>query len=132
MEELWREFKSQEIPMGQYEVIECIRNFDGTKITLESDEHRIILSFNFVDAFRICDEGRRIRTYNEISEIQKYREEFIGNPVYLVEKSEFIKWILVESAGFCIDVKHYAIATMNDIVDIITSDEPTLVISRIK
>ncbi|WP_375180209.1 hypothetical protein [Enterococcus rotai] len=84
------------------------------------------ITFGFVDSLRITDEGRRIRTYNEIESIQKYRENFIGNPLYKVEQSEYFEWIKKESAGFSTDLEHYAIITENDLIDVLSTFPPTI------
>ncbi len=128
MKEKWIEYLSDVIPSGKYEVIKILQDCNGTIINLDSKERQLIVKFNFVDALRICDEGRRIVTYNEIIDIQKYRENFYGNPLYEVKNSSFCEWLIFESSGFCVDVKHYVILTINHIIDIITSETPEILI----
>ncbi len=76
----------------------------------------------------MSDEGRRIVTYNEIEAIQKYRKDFYGNPLYVVENSQFSNWIAFESAGFFIDLNHYVIITIDHIVDILSFQSPEITI----
>ena len=131
MQEQWSVYAEGTIPVGQYEVLEVLQNSEGTMIILESERNKVIIKFDFVDALRICDEGRRIKTYNVIEGIQEYRKDFLGIPLYLVKNSEFGKWIEEESAGFYIDSFHYAVITINEIVDIITSSSPEVVVSEL-
>lgn len=126
MQENWFVYGEKEISIDCYEVIEIIQNSDGTRIKLDGEKHHIEIEFGFVDSLRTTDEGRRIRTYNEIDAIQTYRENFIGYPLYKVENSEYIQWIEKESAGFCIGVSHYTVMTENDIVDVISSFPPKI------
>ena len=60
---------------------------------------------------------------------EKYNDKlyFRKNPVYKVENSLLIKWILIESCGFYseTDLAHYCIVTEQDVVDIISMCEPT-------
>lgn len=129
MIEKWKKYEENLLPDGQYEIIEVSQNMEGTTILLESESRKIIIKFGFVDALRACDEGRRIRTYNEVEELQSYRTNFVGSPLYLVEDSKFCKWISEESAGFCVDSLHYAVVTMNDIVDVLSSAPPEIIVS---
>lgn len=131
MKEEWVQYDINIIPKDLYEVTSVIQDCNGTVIELEGEHFRMRIKFGFVDAIRVCDEGRRIRTYNEVDEIQIYRENFIGNPIFLVNNSEFNNWIIRESMGIYTDLKHYSIITMNDIVDIISSFPPEINISNL-
>ncbi len=129
--EKWYAYSLDMLPNGRYEVVKILQDANGTFIKLESEEeNKIIIKFNFVDALRVCDEGRRIVTYNETLAIQKYRENFFGNPIYYVENSELCKWLSLESAGFCVDVKHYVIITINHMIDIVTSEAPEIILDN--
>ncbi|WYJ99804.1 hypothetical protein A5821_000881 [Enterococcus sp. 7F3_DIV0205] len=126
MLEKWREYNQTDVPKDTYEVSEVVQNSEGTVIKLMGEKNNMNITFGFVDSLRITDEGRRIQTYNEIESIQKYRENFIGNPLYKVEQSEYVAWIKKESAGFCADVDHYVIITENDLIDILSTFPPTI------
>lgn len=124
--EHWIEFNLEEIISDDYEVYEICRNEQGTLIRLSGLENELHLCFNFVDSLRFTDEGRRIATYNDVMELQKYRSTFKGNPLFIVRDSEYIKWLNTESAGFIGKVEHYAIVTRNDIVDIVSDTPPRI------
>lgn len=126
MGEKWIEYNKNKIMRGAYEVIEVVQNAKGTKIQLESETHTIIVMFEFVDAIRICDEGRRIKTYNECNGIQEYRKDFYGNPIFIVGNSEFNAWIIEESVGIYTNLSHYAIVTQNDIIDVLSAQPPEI------
>lgn len=82
MLEKWHEYNQTDVPIDTYEVSEVIQNSEGTVIKLMGEKNNMDITFGFVDSLRITDEGRRIRTYNKNESIQKYRENFIGNPLY--------------------------------------------------
>lgn len=129
MVEKWKKYKENIIPEAQYEITEILQNAGGTSVTLESERKKIVIKFGFVDALRACDEGRRIKTYNDVDELQNYRGNFIGSPLYLVDDSLFCKWIVEESVGFYTDSLHYAVVTMNDIIDVLSSEPPEIIVS---
>lgn len=132
MKEKWIEYKESDTPKGIYEVTEVLQNAEGTKIQLESDTYRVIIIFEFADAIRICDEGRRIKTYNECEGIQNYRKDFFGNPIYRVYNSTFNQWIIEESVGIYTNLSHYSIVTQNDLIDVISAQPPEIKVVSVK
>lgn len=130
MNEKWMNCTEFDIPKDKYEVSEVTQNSEGTKILLGGLQNDVLVDFGFVDSLRITDEGRRIRTYDEVIDIQDYIKSFVGNPIFKVENSEFVKWIDLESCGSLIDITHYAIITENDIVDIISSFPPKVIMKE--
>ncbi len=117
----------ENLPHDRYEVGEVLQNSDGTKIVLEGLSHIVTVSFGFVEALCVYDEGRRIESYHQIPEIQAYRKaDFEGNPLYIVESSEFMNWHMKESCGFAFDDLHFAIITENDFLDIAAPFPPKI------
>ena len=131
MTEKFNEYNLEKIPKDKYELIRTVQDCEGTVIILEGYKYKLNIKFGFVDALRICDEGRRIKTYNEVKGIEEYRKDFNGIPIYTVSNSKFYKWIVDESIGFYTDCTHYVVITINDIVDIISSEPPSITISNI-
>lgn len=132
MKEAQYKIYKEDLPHDRYEVAEVLQNSDGTKIVLEGFSHVVTVSFGFVEALCRCDEGRRIESYHKISEIQAYRKaDFEGNPLYLVEGSEFMNWLMKESCGFAFDDLHFAIVTQNDFLDIASPFPPKIEIRSI-
>lgn len=132
MKEQWIEYKENDIPKGIYEVVQVLQDAEGTKIQLESNGCKVIIIFEFADAIRICDEGRRIKTYNECEEIQNYRKNFFGHPIYMVYHSEFSNWVIEESLGIYSNLNHYAIITQNDLIDVLSEQSPEIKINYIQ
>jgi len=130
MKEQWKNYVEDEIPFDNYEVSEVVQNAEGTKIVLCGSANILTVKFVWTDSLRITDEGRRIRTYNEVKEIQEYRKNFYGNPLYIVENSEFVEWIKLEMDGFYMNKVHYVIMTLNDIVDVLATDSPEITIEK--
>lgn len=124
--EQWIEYNPDKMLYDDYEVYEITRNEHGTVIKLTGLNQDLNILFGFVDSLRFTDEGRRIATYNDVEILQKYRENFIGNPIYKIENSSYIDWLDVESAGFLGDVEHYVIVTRNDIIDIVSGIPPRI------
>lgn len=116
MNEIWSVYRDDIIPLNRYEVITISQSCEGTKIVLESATDSLEILFWAVDSLRATDEGRRLRTYNEVISIQEYRKNFNGVPLFTVDNSEFGNWISKESAGIYTDSTHYAIMTRDDIV----------------
>ena len=128
MDEKWNIYKGDIVPVDKYEVISVSQSCEGTKIILEGNTYTLEVQFGSTDSFRITDEGGRLRTYNEVKSIQEYRNEFIGQPLFTVDNSEFLTWLMKESAGFYENCVHYAIMTINDIVDIAATFPPEITV----
>src|SRR5699024_7689325 len=119
MTEIWEKYDTVAIPDDGYEIEKVMQDLKGVTISLIGEYYRMTVSFSFVDCLKISDEGRRIRTLNEIEGIQEYRETFMGNPLYTVENSDFYNWLIAESVGFGSDVIQYSILTEDNIIDIL-------------
>lgn len=120
------------LPNDNYEIIEIVQNKAGLNIILLGNQYKITIKFGFVKSFCEFDEGARIKSYNEIVEIQDYRKnKFYGNPIYSSFKTPFTNWLNEESCGFCHDVKHYMIVTINDMVDIASQFPPVIEVDMI-
>lgn len=126
MNEIWKAFKLDEKLCDSYDVSYIMQNSEGTSIRLIGDLNEIIVRFCFVDSFRVTDEGRRLETYNSVDIIQEYREDFYGNPIFLINNSKYVDWIKKESLGFCAEISHYVIITRDDVIDIISSEQPKI------
>ena len=121
------------LPSDKYEITEIVQNKEGLSIVLLGELYKIKIAFGFVNSFCVFDEGARIKSYNDIVELQEYRKnKFNGNPMYYaLLNSPFKRWLIDESCGFCQDVKHYMIVTINDIVDIASPFAPLIEVDLI-
>lgn len=93
IEENWAIYKDDIIPVDKYGVTSIVQNCEGTKIMLEGVKWSLQIQFWGIDSLRVTDEGKRIRTYHDTETLQQYRKDFIGTPMYIVKKSEFLDWI---------------------------------------
>ncbi|MCD8308354.1 MAG: hypothetical protein LUD19_00765 [Clostridia bacterium] len=119
------------IPCDNYEVTSVTQNGDGTEIVLCGKEHTVKISFGFVECLCICDEGRRIESYNRIADIQSYRKNgFYGNPLYVASDSGFLSWLDYESCSFSQKDTHYAVITVNDFIDIAVTYPPKITVTK--
>lgn len=63
--------------------------------------------------------------------VTKMKEKWIGIPLYKVANSKYCQRLIGESVGFYTEFSHYAIITINDIVDIISTDEPQISVIKL-
>lgn len=131
MQEKWKNVNLKKELFDSYEILEITQNMDGTIIKLLGDKHNLDIHFNFVDSICMTDEGRRIETYNSMEELQAYREEFYGNPIYENSESKYIDWLKKESLGFVGEIIHYMIVTRDDMIDIISSFPPQITVHEV-
>lgn len=71
--------------------------------------------------YRVTDEGDRLLSSKAISGLAK-------SPICLVEDSDYLAWFVRESAGARreADLKHWAVVTTDEIIDVIAVEAPTL------
>ncbi|MCD8373437.1 MAG: hypothetical protein LUD27_09095 [Clostridia bacterium] len=118
------------IPDDNYEVTSVIQNSDGTQITLQGKENTVTVSFGCVECLCVCDEGRRIESYNRIEGIKSYRKNcFFGNPLYVAKDTDFLRWLNFESCTFSQKDAHYAVITVNDFIDIAAVFPPKILVN---
>jgi hypothetical protein len=71
--------------------------------------------------YRVSDEGDRLLSSKALSGLAK-------SPICEVENSEYLAWFVRESANARreADLKHWAVVTADEIVDVIAVEAPTL------
>ena len=132
MEE-WRKWEVENVPKGEYEIMKIVQDIDGTRIEMEDDVNTIQVIYGFVLGIRIFDEGTRLKTIMETQHKHSDRGFFVNWPFYKVEDSELKKWIVEESYKIYEhhECMHIAIVTPNDVVDILSTYEPTIIVTSI-
>lgn len=75
--------------------------------------------FDWVYSFRVTDEGDLLKMQNE----QK-GEMLTG--LYFVEESQYLEWFNEQSANIHDDAVHYMLSTVDDVIDILSSVEPSI------
>lgn len=94
---------------------------NSLKIILCCDSKKYSISFDDCVSFRYNDEGDRLKTQME--------QEGIGFDykigIYCVENSEYVKSI-VRGVNGNDSLQQYSIITYNDIVDVISENEPVI------
>ncbi len=75
--------------------------------------------FDSIFAYRNLDESYRLRTWN------KFKGDRPSS-LFIVENSKWLKWFHEESQGLYHEnpIKHYAIHTVQDCIDILSEYEP--------
>lgn len=103
--------------------VEAIHDdYEGFRVLLKGDGNARTLRLTFVApvAFRNINESFRARTWSD-------RPAHLGLPsLRLVDRSRWLDWLIEESGGI-LDagkLKHYAIYTPEDCIDVVTEFEP--------
>lgn len=120
-------FKS--IKTDKFEVDKLIYDENGTKIIIKGEHFSYEVIFGAIGSIHICDEGTRIRSYNEILEIQEYRKSgFEGNPIYEIKgNTQYKSFIENESCGFSSSMNLYVIITINHFIEILSPFPPEII-----
>lgn len=96
-------------------------DYEGFRVLLRENDKTPILRimFDFVRVYRKLDESDLLRTVASIK-IQK------KTPLFIVDNSSLVEWFNEESYGIYKDkdIKHFAIYTSNDCIDILSEFEP--------
>jgi hypothetical protein len=90
------------------------------KIFLDNENIKLQLFFTYIFSSRIIDEGCFLKTLNE-------QNLTIG--LYYSCKSNYLSWFHEQSSNIYLNdsqLKHYVLATQNEIIEIITQWEPDL------
>ena len=127
MEE-WIKITDDNIPKGDYVVVNFVQNSNHTKISLSDGKYTVLVIFNGIPILtQNTIEGIRMRTWgNAQLKYNKYmfRESFL----FEIKNSNLIKWCVQESCGFYKEsqLKHYCIVTCEELVDIVSTFDPII------
>lgn len=126
--EKWILWNPVSIPLGEYELIKVLQDYDGLKLLFDDEKILIEVIFkNELLAFRSCDEGDRWKTVDSV--LSEYGSDFFkGKLFFKVENSEFKEWFEKETFGINnkSEFTHYAFVTPNDIVDVLAFGDPVI------
>lgn len=118
---------------AKYYIESLTDNIEGFRVILADsagNSSKISMSFtNGVSAFRSSEEGFRLSTISYLD--KKYGGEFYSDWTFFkVENSEYLKWLSEQSGGISdlYTVKQYSLITDDEILDIVTSYEPTITV----
>lgn len=96
----------------------------GLDLLFESaDGARLIMNFQGHLTYRLMDEGDALEAFSQLT-----KGGCTGKCMYKVENSQFTEWFHQQSFGVRINdaLTHYAIFSNNDVIDVISFDEPSL------
>jgi hypothetical protein len=100
---------------------------DSLHMTLScnSVSDTIKLSFEWIHSFRLTDEGDLLKMLFE-------QNGKMITGFYRVENSSYLEWFNAQSAGVHTDknIIHYLIVTVNDVVDVLSSQKPLVTFSQ--
>jgi hypothetical protein len=112
----------QHVGDSEFDLEELVDRDGELALTLaDADGKRVRLTFATYLAYRKRDEGDALLTLAHMNESGATGKQF-----YRVEDSDFLMWFNEERCGASAGqtLVHFAIASMNDIVDVIATDEP--------
>ena len=134
LSEDWVKITGNGIPEGEFIVTSFVQDVNGVKILLDDGEHIVDIFFDGIPV--LCSsavEGIRMRTWENVQ--IKYNDKSIFRKSFFfeVKNSELIKWCIQESCGYYEEyqLKHYCIVTGEEMIDIVSTFEPTVKVSAI-
>ena len=129
MSEQWKPVQFKEISKkcGKVDYAKIIDDERGLRIKLIF-ENNLQIEFVFetsVISYNVCDEGRRLKTLDII--LNQYGADFFGAcPVYMVENSNYLKWLHEESYDIIsrYTIYHFVFLTSNEVIDVLATHSP--------
>ncbi|MBC1454525.1 hypothetical protein HB791_11270 [Listeria welshimeri] len=129
--EIWKDTFIKQIPKDEYTIDLNNGEEEGLKIVLngENDCHKVLLDFGAVSSYRLLDEGIVLNEnlFNQ-DEVEKYKKNNFQSTIYRIENGEFSKFIN-DISNDMFDVygmKHFIIITLNYVIEVVSSFEPTI------
>ncbi|KAA1045560.1 hypothetical protein [Pseudocitrobacter sp. 73] len=94
------------------------------EIILAVDQERLCckVSFDWVHSLRMTDEGDLLKTLGE--------GLFQRLGIFIVKNSSYYEWFNTQSCGIheCEEIKHYCLVTANEVVEVLASIEPEVIV----
>lgn len=134
MREVWKKWNPINDDFGKMYLEELIKTKGAMKILLKSEEQNIALKFLFdgeVLSFCCSDEGRRLKTINELD--KKYGTDFYKNQSYfIIENSRYVNKFNKETYNIYNNFKilHYVFLLSDDVIDILSAFPPRVSIIK--
>ncbi|MBC1448705.1 hypothetical protein IBB56_09935 [Listeria welshimeri] len=129
--EIWKDTFIKQIPKDEYTIDLNNGEEEGLKIVLngENDCHKVLLDFGAVSSYRLLDEGIVLNEnlFNQ-DEVEKYKKDNFQSTIYRIENGEFSKFINdISNDMFDVySMKHFIIITLNYVIEVVSSFEPTI------
>ncbi|MBC1251080.1 hypothetical protein HB765_00485 [Listeria welshimeri] len=129
--EIWKDTFIKQIPKDEYTIDLNNGEEEGLKIVLngENDCNKVLLDFGAVSSYRLLDEGIVLNEnlFNQ-DEVEKYKKDNFQSTIYRIENGEFSKFINdISNDMFDVySMKHFIIITLNYVIEVVSSFEPTI------
>lgn len=95
-------------------------DLESLSLTLSKPDQSFTLSFEWVYSFRVTGEG-------DLLKMQEHFDGQMTTGLYKVENSSYLKWFHEQSENIHDDIiEHYLIVTIDDVIEVITSAEPSV------
>ena len=129
MQEKWIKIDKFDIPKGEFVVTKFTQDYRGTTIELDDEKNIIEIFFDGIPVLlRNTVENARMRTWGEVQLM--YHNKFFFRNIFLyeVQNSKLVQWLVEESCNFYEKnvLTHYCITTIEEVIDIIATFEPTV------
>ena len=130
----WKELFSGTIPFGKYTANMINGEKTGLIIELRNDNNLIVIKFGNISGIRVLDEGiAQDHVYDEEA-IKEIKKNGFKNMIYEIIDGNFKNCISKMSGGYSdvLNLKHYAVITLNYNIDIITQWEPEISVKSLR
>lgn len=130
MKEQWIRWMPEKDISGIINLETLIIDNNGLKLILKNEDNGSFIQILFeslVLSLRCTDEGRRIKTLNDLG--KKYGAEFWGKwKFFKVIDSDYVRWHNIETYDIYAeyDINHYVIFTTDDIIEVLTDCDPVV------
>lgn len=128
--EKWKDNFNGQIPQDTYTLKINHSEEEGLKIILDGENNQSVsLDFGAVSSYRVFDEGVLLsdKLFDQ-NQIELFKKNDFQSVLYEIENGKFSQFINDISNGIfdLYEMKHYLIITLNYVIEIATSFEPTI------
>lgn len=124
MNKTYKEIHLNYIGSSKLTLKKIIDDENGLSIITETaNNQEAIINFDFFYSYRNTDESYRLKTINELRCMSE-------SSIFISTNSDYLDWFNYESLGIYSNEKqkHYVILTSENVIDVLSLDEPSITI----
>ena len=129
--EIWEKWDNHELVADDYELESLVQDEEGLKLIFLGRKTKVTIVYNEqILSFRSCDESDRWRTVDNV--LADHGKNFFRNWLaYRVTASSYARWFADETFDSTTvgEILHLAFVTANDIIDVLSLREPSIIVS---
>ena len=136
LNEFWQDCFRGQIPREAYVMQLLQGEQQGLMIHLYGSAHHVTINFGNAQAVNILDEGVQLHDPPSVTIVNQSELHRAGFPdtLYLVENgvyAAYVKTCMSADLYEAINLRQYALVTLNYVVEIISAAEPTITVTNI-